>query len=154
MKRILCLTLALAVMLCSVSVVFADTAEQNRILLPTQEGNYWGGNYNKVYAVGGIANRMVTSYSVQPQYMLYDFSLGDIYGKDIRNVYLVFATRKDDPAKVTENPVDYTNAQNKVLGVYEITSSWTKNNGPLPSYNHDLLALLCYNYACFLFAHY
>lgn len=141
MKRILCLTLALAVMLCSVSVVFADTAEQNRILLPTQEGHYLGGSYDKVYGIYAkpsySATRMVTSYSVQPQHILLDFDLGEICGKDIRKVSLLVSTLK---GFVKTFPAE------KTLALHEITESWTNNSAPLPAYSEQPVAQGVFTY--------
>ena len=114
-----------------VSVVFADTAEQNRILLPTQEGHYYG-KTGKVYTVqnkpGYSYTRMVTPASGKQQEILLDFDLGEICGKDIRKVSLLVSTLK---GFVKTFPAE------KTLSLHEISENWTNNSAPLPAYSEQ-----------------
>jgi len=104
-----------------------------KIINASITGNYIGGAYNRIYPYNNKPvynyNLMVTSYSAQPQELLFNYDISSVYGKEIKKAEIIFASKEVVPVATKE------------LALYEITGSWANNTSVgRPSYNTNAIA--------------
>jgi len=132
-KKCFAIILAVLILVPNCISVNAAYTENYKIINASVTGNYIGGAFNGIYSYDNKPaynyTLMITSYSAQPQELLFHYDISSIAAKEIKKAEIIIASKEVTPVATKE------------IALHEITGNWANNTSTgRPSHNAQAFA--------------